>query len=100
MDYLQEVTSKFQLAVAAGPTPEGSFKINIKDAGVIVFFGSVVTNEDAAADSTVTISRKDFENLMSGKLKAPVAFMQGKIKIQGDPTAPLKWLPVLQRSPN
>ncbi|MGJ3701270.1 SCP2 sterol-binding domain-containing protein [Variovorax sp. AFSI2.2] len=98
MKYLEEVTSKFRSAIAAGPTPDKSLRINLKDTGVVVVNGSSVTNDDVQADTTITISRKDFEGLVAGKLKAPVAFMQGKIKIQGDPTAALQWLPVIQRT--
>jgi len=98
MEYLEEVTSKFKAAIAAGPTPEKSLKINLKDTGVVVVNSASVTNDDVPADTTITISRKDFDSLVAGKLKAPVAFMQGKIKIQGDPTAALQWLPVIQRT--
>ncbi len=98
MEYLEEVTSKLRTAIAAGSTPDKSIKIKLKDLGIVVVTASSVSNEDQDADTTITISRKDFEGLVSGKLKAPVAFMQGKIKIQGDPTAALQWLPILQRT--
>lgn len=98
MEYLNELTSKIKVALETGPVPEKSLKISLKDVGVIVVNSSTVTNEDIAADTTIIISRKDFDGLAAGKLKAPVAFMQGKIKIQGDPTAALQWLPVIQRT--
>ena len=98
MEYLEEVTSKFKAAIAAGPTPDKSLKIKLKDIGTVRVDGSSVSNDDHDADTTISISRKDFEGLVTGKLKAPVAFMQGKIKIQGDPTAALQWLPVIQRT--
>lgn len=98
MEYLEEMTAKFKLAIAAGSTPDKSLKINLKDTGVIVVDSTSVTNEDVPADTTITISRKDFDSLVAGKLNPPVAFMQGKIKIQGDPTAALQWLPVIQRA--
>ena len=98
MEFLRTLTTKFEAAVASGTTPDKSLKVNLKDIGVLVVNGSSVTNEDVAADTTITISRKDLESLMAGKLSAPVAFMQGKIKIQGDPATALQWLPVIQRT--
>jgi putative sterol carrier protein len=98
MEYLEEMTANFKTAIASGPTPDKSLKINLKDTGVIVVDSTSVTNEDLPADTTIAISRKDFDSLVAGKLNPPVAFMQGKIKIQGDPTAALQWLPVIQRA--
>jgi putative sterol carrier protein len=98
MDYLEQMTAKFKSAIAAGSTPDKSLKINLKDTGIIVVDSSSATNEDVPADTTLTISRKDFDSLVAGKLNPSVAFMQGKIKIQGDPTAALQWLPVIQRA--
>ncbi|MFV3015586.1 SCP2 sterol-binding domain-containing protein [Pseudomonas sp. KHB2.9] len=98
MDYLSEVTEKFKGCVAGGSIPATSLKVSLKDIGFISVSGTTVTNEDIDADTTIAISRKDFESLVAGKLNAPVAFMQGKIKIKGDPGAALKWLPIFQRN--
>src|SRR3954468_19514621 len=98
MEYIEEVTAKFKLALAAGNIPDKSLKINLKDLGIVFVSTSQVSNDDVPADTTIAISRKDFDALVAGKLNAPVAFMQGKIKIQGDPTAALQWLPVIQRA--
>lgn len=98
MDFIEEVTSKLKIAIIDGPTPEKSLKINLKNLGVIFVNQTTVSNEDADADTTITISQKDFQDLVAGKLNPPVAFMQGKLKIKGDPSAALKWLPVIQRT--
>lgn len=98
MGYIDEVTMKFEEAIASGPTPEKSLKINLKNVGFIVVCGTTVSNDDVDADTTITIAQKDFEDLVAGKLNPPVAFMQGKIKIKGDPSAALQWLPVIQRT--
>jgi putative sterol carrier protein len=98
MEFLEEVTAKFKDAIVAGPTPTKSLKINLTNVGFVVVTSTTVTNNDEEADTTITISRKNFEDLVAGKLNPPVAFMQGKIKIKGDPTAALQWLPVIQRT--
>ncbi|MGP0015260.1 SCP2 sterol-binding domain-containing protein [Pseudomonas sp.] len=98
MEYLSEVTEKFKISVTSGPIPVTSLKVSLKDVGFLSVSGTTVTNDDIDADTTIVISRKDFESLVAGKLNAPVAFMQGKIKIKGDPGAALQWLPVFQRS--
>ncbi|RQS26488.1 MULTISPECIES: SCP2 sterol-binding domain-containing protein [unclassified Burkholderia] len=98
MTYLDEVTEKFKDAIANGPTPEKSLKIDLKNLGLVVVSRTGVSNEDADADTTITIGQKDFQDLVAGKLNPPVAFMQGKIKIKGDPSAALQWLPVIQRT--
>jgi putative sterol carrier protein len=73
MEYLEEMTAKFKSAIASGSTPDKSLKINLKDTGVIVVDSTSVTNEDVAADTTISISRKDFDSLVAGKLNPPVA---------------------------
>src|SRR4051812_39684015 len=98
MEYLEEITARFRSAIAAGDLPEKSLKINLKEVGFVFVSTAEVSNDDVTADTTIAISRKDFDALVAGKLNAPVAFMQGKIKIQGDPTAALQWLPVIQRA--
>jgi putative sterol carrier protein len=43
-----------------------------------------VTEEDGAADTTIKISWADWEALTKGELDAMTAFMQGKLKVEGD----------------
>jgi putative sterol carrier protein len=51
---------------------------------VVVIDGSTVSTEDAPADCTITISKDDLESMMAGELNPTAAFMQGKIKVDGD----------------
>ena len=44
---------------------------------------------------TVTMSSKDFVDLVSGKLNGQMAFMQGKLKIKGDMSLALKLQQIL-----
>ncbi len=45
---------------------------------------NVVTKEDKEADCTVKITEENFKALVSGDLNPMMAFMSGKIKIDGD----------------
>src|SRR3546814_20580747 len=45
---------------------------------------NAVTEEDGAADTTIKISWADWEALTKGALDAMTAFMQGKLKVEGD----------------
>lgn len=52
--------------------------------GVVVINKREVTREDMEADCTITLSRKNLEKLVSGKLNPMTAFLTGKIKVEGD----------------
>ena len=60
---LAELTAKANEAVSAG----GDFK-----------------NSDEAADATIKVDWEDFQKIASGGLDATMAFMQGKLKVEGD----------------
>lgn len=59
-------------------------KFDCGDDGVIVIDKGTVTTEDKDADCTISVSKEDLESLAAGELDATSAFMQGKIKIDGD----------------
>ncbi len=46
--------------------------------------GTVSSGTSAAARCTVAMTDTDFVNLVNGKLNPQMAFMSGKLKIQGD----------------
>jgi putative sterol carrier protein len=49
-----------------------------------------VSNEDAEADCTLSISIADFKSMASGELDPTTAFMMGKLKVDGDMTVAFK----------
>ncbi|MCA9874770.1 MAG: SCP2 sterol-binding domain-containing protein [Anaerolineales bacterium] len=55
--------------------------------------GKVDVNEGAAANPTATIrmSAQDYEDMTSGKLNPMMAFMSGKIKVEGDLNTVMKF---------
>ena len=63
-------------------------KFSFGDDGVITIDGTasptVVDNTDKDADCTVNVSMADFEAMLGGSLNPQMAFMTGKLRIEGD----------------
>ena len=66
--------------------PGKRVKLDFGDAGVVMLdgVGQQVTEEDGAADTTIKIAWSDWEDMAAGKLDGMTAFMQGKLKVEGD----------------
>ena len=75
-------------------------KVDFGDAGKILIDGASVpnkvTNEDGPADATVQISIDDLLALASGALDPMMAFMSGKLKVQGDISIAQRLAPLLR----
>lgn len=56
------------------------------DEGVVFLDGQNqrVTEEDQPADTTIKMSWADWQAMASGQLDGMTAFMQGKLKVEGD----------------
>jgi len=61
-----------------------SVKFDTGSDGVIVIDGKTISTADAPADCTIKLSLDDLESLVAGELNPTMAFMQGKLKIEGD----------------
>jgi len=66
--------------------PGKRVKIDFGDQGVVMLDGAAgrASEEDGAADTTIKIAWSDWEALASGQLDGMTAFMQGKLRVEGD----------------
>ncbi|WP_166041742.1 SCP2 sterol-binding domain-containing protein [Sphingosinicella sp. YJ22] len=66
--------------------PGKRVKIDFGGEGVVMLDGAAqqVTEEDGPADTTIKVSWADWQDLAEGKLDGMTAFMQGKLKVEGD----------------
>ncbi len=66
--------------------PGKRVKIDFGAEGAVMLDGVAnnVTEEDGAADTTIKVAWADWEAMASGQLDGMTAFMQGKLKVEGD----------------
>ena len=62
---------------------DGSAKFGIPGEGAIMLDGQGVRAADEEADVTLTADRATFEGLLSGDVNPTMAFMTGKLKVDG-----------------
>jgi putative sterol carrier protein len=91
---IESIAAKIRERVT-GSGFDRSVKFDLKGAGVIVIDGSDISTADRDADCTITMSLDDFESLVAGELNPTAAFMQGKMKIEGDMSVAMQLSQVL-----
>jgi putative sterol carrier protein len=66
--------------------PGKRVKIDFGDEGVVMLDGNAnaVTEEDGPADTVIRVAWSDWQDMSDGKLDGMTAFMQGKLKVEGD----------------
>lgn len=85
---LEEITAMMQERVGESAGINKTIKFDFGDEGIVRIDDtqspSVVDNVDGDADTTITLSKDDFEEIASGKQNAQMAFMMGKLQVAGD----------------
>jgi putative sterol carrier protein len=76
-DVLSKINSVYQFNIS-GPDG-GSWSVDCTKPG-----GEVASGQKEGAKCTVSATDADFLNIVNGRLNAQMAFMSGKIRIQGD----------------
>ncbi len=80
---LQSIADGMKSKVASSGF-DRSVKFDTGSDGVVVIKNGEVSTADSDADCTIKISLDDFESLVAGDLNPTMAFMTGKIKVEGD----------------
>ncbi|MEA3031288.1 MAG: hypothetical protein QOJ53_1140 [Sphingomonadales bacterium] len=75
-----------RLGAADAYLPGKRVKLDFGDEGVVLLdgVGNAVTEEDGPADTTIKVAWGDWQDMADGKLDGMTAFMQGKLKVEGD----------------
>jgi len=100
MSDLDTITQRIAAAVGENSGLGKVVKVDFGNDGKILIDGASVpnkvTNDDGAADTTIQISLDDLKAMANGALDPMMAFMMGKMKIQGDMSVAQKLAPLLR----
>lgn len=77
------IDAAVQALSAKIPSFESSAKFVIKDEGSIVIDGNGVRAGDDETEVTLTADRETFEGLLDGTVNPTMAFMTGKLTVDG-----------------
>lgn len=91
---MERIRTMFEREAALGDDARlrgirGTFRFDVRDVGswlVAIDDGRVTIREDPGADAECVIegSEEDLVAILNGKLRAIIAFMQGRIRFKGD----------------
>ena len=86
---LQKVADEMGKRMAGKGALGGTLKFDLGGDGCLFVDGSgaantVAANRNDPAGCTISMSAADFEEMIHGRLQATAAFMQGKMKVDGD----------------
>ena len=84
---LESLTEELRKRAAQNPKLGYKVKVVLDDGGVIFWDGTgdqaSLSNIDGEADTTLRISAVDLEKLVAGTLDPTMAYMTGKLKVEG-----------------
>ncbi|HUF56824.1 MAG TPA: SCP2 sterol-binding domain-containing protein [Thermohalobaculum sp.] len=74
-----------------GERLQGSIRFDVADEGVLRVVDGRVTREDGAADATISGSLDTFRAIFEGRLSPMAAYMTGRVRIDGDLGAAMRF---------
>jgi putative sterol carrier protein len=91
---LETITEEMRNRIGTGGQFNKSVKLDFGDDGIVRIDDSaspaIIDNQDAPTDCTVRVSLSDFKDIAQGKQNAQMAFMMGKLKVEGDMSVALQ----------
>lgn len=84
------MTTKSEMATklneAGAYLPGKKVKLDFGDEGAVMLDGVAgnVSEDNGDADTTIKVAWSDWQDMAEGKLDGMTAFMQGKLKVEGD----------------
>ena len=91
---LESATETLRAKAALAPKLGYRVKFDLGDDGTIFWDGTEVPpaigNEAGEADTTLTLSLDDLQKLIDGNLNPTLAYMTGKLKVEGSMGVALK----------
>ena len=97
-----KITEGLRRAIGEDCGIKARLKLNFGSDGIILIDArkrpNRISNDDGAADCTLTMSLDTFQEIVSGHIDGPTAFMQAKVKVAGDMSVAMKVGPLLKRS--
>ena len=91
---LEGLTEELRKRAAQSPKLGHTVKFVLEDGGVIFWDGTgeqtVFSNQDAEAETVMRLSADNLEKLIAGTLDPTMAYMTGKLKVEGKTGVALK----------
>ncbi|MBC7505641.1 MAG: SCP2 sterol-binding domain-containing protein [Sandarakinorhabdus sp.] len=85
---LNEITDTMKTRIGAGGAFKKSVKFDFGADGLVriddTVSPAIVDNANEPTDCTVKVAMADFMEIATGKQNAQMAFMMGKLKVEGD----------------
>jgi len=85
---LEKITEEMRSRIGAHSPLSAIIKFDFGDDGIVRIDGkvspTVVDNEDSDADCTIKVTMDNFLEIVEGNLNPQMAFMTGKLRVEGD----------------
>ncbi|HBR68693.1 MAG TPA: SCP-2 sterol transfer family protein [Rhodospirillaceae bacterium] len=97
---IESIAEQIRKRLSSGPKFGAKVKFDFGDDGLIFVDATadelVMNNEDVEADTTLICSIETFQKILDGTQDPNIAFMMGKLKIQGSMGYALKLNSILE----